>query len=181
MDTGGHHACQRLAGPLGSSQTGVLGMSPLPQRRETVLFVVVTLALAYLLGAAFILTGGRHRLIVHALMCVPGAVALTLMWLVRHEPPRAAGFAYTGWGSWGIAAVYPLAVIAAALTLAYVVRLAGRRPEFISFRPENVNTVLLGHRFQGLPAAGALGLGLVATFFIWLLIALAYRRGFGTA
>ena len=91
---------------------------------ETVLFVAITLALAYILGAAFILSGERHPLIIHALMCVPGAVALTLMWLLRREPPRTVGFEFTDASSWAIAAFYPLVFVAVALALAYIVRMS---------------------------------------------------------
>src|SRR4030095_14634133 len=76
-------------------------MARLSRRTETVLFVAITLALAYSLGAAFILTGARYPLIIHTLMCVPGALALTLMWLLRHEPPRSVGFAFTDGGFMG--------------------------------------------------------------------------------
>jgi hypothetical protein len=152
-------------------------MSGFSRRTETVLFAAITLALAYSLGAAFILTGARHPLIIHLLMCVPGAVALTLMWLLRREPPRTVGFAFTEGGSWAIAALYPLAVVVAALILAYGVRTIGDHREFIVFEPSNVQNVILGHRFQGLPNAPAMALWLLLNLFLWLLIALAYRRG----
>jgi hypothetical protein len=53
--------------------------SEMSRRTETIVFVAITLALAYSLGAAFILTRGRYPLIIHPLMCMPGAVALTLI------------------------------------------------------------------------------------------------------
>jgi membrane protease YdiL (CAAX protease family) len=152
-------------------------MTRLSRRKETIVFVAITLALAYGLGGAFIVTGERHPLIIHTLMCVPGAVALTLMWLLRRESPRTVGFEFTGWGSWAIAALYPLVFVAAALILAYGVRTIIGHRDFIVFEPNNVQNVILGHRFEGLPNVPAIALWLLLNFFLWLLIALAYRRG----
>lgn len=152
-------------------------MTHVSRRTETILFVAFTLALAFGLGAAFILTGERYLLIIHTLMCVPGVVALTLMWCIRREPPRAVGFEATDWGSWAIAATYPLAFVAAALILAYGVRAFSGHRDFIVFDPTNVQNIILGHRFQGLTNVPAIALWLLLNLFLWLLIALAYRRG----
>ena len=51
--------------------------------------LAVTLAFACVLVAVYSSTGGGRRLILLALMCVPGVVALTLTWLVHHRRPRA--------------------------------------------------------------------------------------------
>jgi len=149
-------------------------MLRLSGRAETIIFVAITLTISYSLGAAFLLTGARHGIIIHALMCVPGAMAVTLMWLLRREPPRTVGFALTDTSSWAIAAAYPVAFVAVALILAYAVRtIAGH--EFIVFEPGNAQNVILGHRLTGLSNVPAMALWLVLTFFLWLLIAFAYR------
>src|SRR5262249_40059868 len=152
-------------------------VSGLSRRTETVLFVAITLALAYILGAAFILSGERHPLIIHALMCAPGAVAITLMWLLRREPPRTVGFAFTDASSWVIASLYPLVLVTVALALAYIVRAISGHHDFIVFEPSNVQYVILGHRFQGLPNLLVAVLWLLLNLSLWLLIALVYRRG----
>jgi hypothetical protein len=60
-------------------------------RRETAAFIGLTLTATYLLGAAFLWTKGRHRLILHLIMWTPGFIALALMWGLRREPPRTVG------------------------------------------------------------------------------------------
>jgi len=110
-------------------------------------------------------------------MCVPGAVALTLMWLLRREPPRTVGFEFTAAGSWVIAALYPLVFVTAALMLAYGVRTISGHHDFIVFEPNNVQYVILGRRLQGLPNVPVGALWMLLNLFLWLLIALAYRRG----
>src|SRR5262249_4207267 len=151
-------------------------MTRLSDTTETILFVTLTLALAYSLGAMFVLTGARHLMLLHVLMCMPGTVALMLMWFLRHEPPRVVGFEFTGWGSWGIAAAYPLAFVAAALMVAYGVRAISGHQDFIVFDSNNVQNVVLGHRFQGLSNVPVLVFLLLVSFLLWRLIALAYRR-----
>lgn len=151
-------------------------MARLSHHAETILFVAITLSLAYGLGAAFIFSGARYPLIIHTLMCVPGAVALTLMWLLRREPPRTVGFAFTDGRSWAIAALYPPAFVAAALILAYGVRTISGHHEFIVFEPNNVQNVILGHRLNGLANVPAIPLWLLLNFLLWFLIALSYTR-----
>src|SRR4051794_729193 len=81
---------------------------PPPSTTETACYLVCTLALAYLLAFLFVFTGERHDFIIQALMCVPGLLALTFMWGLHREPPRAVGFAFTGWGPWVFALLFPL-------------------------------------------------------------------------
>src|SRR5215831_13076488 len=72
--------------------------------------------------------------------------------------------------------------------LSTCVRCCGARPcvhranvsghrDFIVFEPSNVQYVILGHRLQGLPNVPVAVLWLLLNLSLWLLIALAYRRG----
>ena len=144
-------------------------------RRETVGFVVLTLGIAYILAAIFHLTGERYGVIIHALMCVPGLLALIFMWGVRREPPRAVGFTFTGWKPWVVALVLPLGVEAVAVALAYAVRAVTGRGDFIFFQPENVQASFFGLKSQGLAALPLIAANLFITVLLWLMIALAYR------
>lgn len=144
-------------------------------RRETIYFVVITLALAYALAAVFHFTGERYGIIIHALMCVPGLLALLFMWTFRREPPRAAGVEFTGWKPWIAALFFPVGFEIVALALAYGVRGVTGRTDFIFFQPENVRTAFLGWEFQGIDALPVIAGRLLFALLLWLLIALAYR------
>ena len=144
-------------------------------RRETIYFVVITLALAYALAAVFHFTGERYGIIIHALMCVPGLLALIFMWTFRREPPRAVGFEFTGWKPWIAALFFPIGFEIVALALAYGVRGVTGRTDFIFFQPENVQTTFLGWEFQGIDALPVIAGRLLLAPLLWLLIALAYR------
>jgi hypothetical protein len=146
-------------------------------RLETAAFIALTLAATSVLGAAFLWTGAKYRLILHLIMWTPGALALVLMWGLRHEPPRAVGFAFTGWRPWVVGSLYPLGIVAASLGLAYVVRALSGRPDFIVFAPANVTTLLLGRLLQSWSAVGALLGELLLTLLLWFGIAAAYHRG----
>ena len=112
-------------------------------RGETTAFIALTLTVTYLLGAAFLCTGARHRLIIHLIMWTPGFMALALMWGLRREPPRTVGFAFTDWRPWVVGALYPVGIVTASLGLAYLVRTLSSRPGFIVFDPASVVTPLL--------------------------------------
>ena len=145
--------------------------------RETAAFIALTLVVTYLLGAAFIWTGARHRLIIHLIMWTPGLIALALMWGLRREPPRTVGFAFTGWRPWIAGTLYPVAIVATSVGLAYFVRMLSGRADFIVFDPANLVTPLLGRLLQGLSGAAAILGELLLTLLLWVLIALASRRG----
>jgi hypothetical protein len=146
-----------------------------PSRRETICFVVLTLAIAYALAAAFHLTGERYGILIRVLMCVPGMMAFLFMWTIRREPPRAVGFAFTGWKPWVAALLFPLCLETVAVALAYGVRALSGRADFIYFQPENIRAQFMGWKLQGMPALTLIALNLLLTLLPWLLIALAYR------
>lgn len=147
-----------------------------PSGRETSVFVASTLFISYTLAAIFLLTGERHGVLIRALMCVPGVMAVAIAWSFRREPPRAAGFEFRGWRPWAAALLFPLAFEVVAVLLAYAVRLATGRRDFIHFQPENLSIQFVGLNLTGLSAlAGVAGL-LISAVLLWLAIAFAYRR-----
>ena len=146
----------------------------MPTRKETVWFVALALLLSWAVGAWW-LHDESHLMLVRLLMCVPAFVAIGCAWAFRREPPRAAGFAFTGWKPWLGAMAYPLAMIAACLLLAYGWRALGH-PGFIVFQPEKlevpVRPTLTVHGLGALPVL----LALWAFYLLpWLFVAGAYR------
>jgi hypothetical protein len=81
----------------------------------------------------FVLTGMRYPMILHALICMPGAVALMLIWFLRHDRLALWDSSLPG-GIVGDAAAYPLALIAVAHMLVYSVRKCEWRAEKFTCR-----------------------------------------------
>ncbi|TMA24673.1 MAG: CPBP family intramembrane metalloprotease [Deltaproteobacteria bacterium] len=79
-----------------------------------------------------VLGGPGRWQVVQWVMFWPAIAGFGVAWLFRREPPRAAGFEYTGALPWLAAFFYPLAMVAAEVGLAYALRLD------IRFQPEAV-------------------------------------------
>lgn len=145
---------------------------------ETALFIVLTLSISWLIGWQWV----RHPeqgFLTQWLMCTPGIVGVVLSYVIRREPPRAVGLAFTGAWPWIVALLYPFAMAAAAIALAYAIRVITGDSSFIYFQPEAVKT----GGWLGLPLRP--GLALVWVRMLrnlwmlapWLLVAFIYRVG----
>ena len=108
-----------------------------PQRRELAIFIPVAILGAW---AIFALYAPGRWWIVQWVMSWPAIAGFGLAFLFRREPPRAAGFEYTGAGPWLFAIFYPWLFEAAALALGYTVRAATGDGAFIHYQPEQVHT-----------------------------------------
>jgi hypothetical protein len=149
----------------------------MPTRKETVWFVVLALGLSWAVGAWW-LARPEQFILIRVLMCVPALVGMGCAYAFRREPPRAAGFAFTGWGPWGLAMVYPFLMTAFCLLLAYGWRAVSGRADFIVFQPEALAFGLSrDHLLHGLPALGLAAAIWIVVLLPWLLVALAYRFG----
>jgi len=148
----------------------------MPTRRETLWFIVLALLLSWGVGAWWLLDE-RRFILIRLLMCVPAFVATGCAWVFRREPPRAAGFAFTGWRPWLLAMAYPWIMILACLGLAYLWRALSGRTDFIYLRPlaEFRFGVSKSLDFHGLPALGFAAAVWVVLLLPWLLAAAAYR------
>ncbi|HJW08611.1 MAG TPA: CPBP family intramembrane glutamic endopeptidase [Holophagaceae bacterium] len=146
----------------------------MPTKRETVWFIVLALPLSWAVGAWWLMDE-RHTFLLRLLMCVPAFVAFGCAWAFRREPPRAAGFAFTGWKPWLLAMVYPLIMATFCLALAYGWRALGH-PDFIHFQPEALTVHLTEYRVLHGPVVLAFyGALWIALLLPWLLAAAAYR------
>src|SRR5450755_3570472 len=84
---------------------------------EVTIFIPLAVLGAWAILGIF---GGSGRWqVVQWMMFWPAIAGLALAWLFRREPPRAAGFEYTGALPWLVAFFYPLAMVAAEVALAY--------------------------------------------------------------
>ncbi|HTL98842.1 MAG TPA: CPBP family intramembrane glutamic endopeptidase [Holophagaceae bacterium] len=148
----------------------------MPTRKETIWFIALALPLSWAVGALWLHDEQRTWLI-RLLMCVPAFVAIGCAWAFRREPPRAAGFAFTGWAPWLLAMVYPFLMAAFCLVLAYGWQALGH-PGFIVFQPQALHLKLS----KTLALDGPRVLGVFALIWLvfllpWLLAAAAYRWG----
>ncbi|MBS1783940.1 MAG: CPBP family intramembrane metalloprotease [Acidobacteria bacterium] len=146
----------------------------MPTRRETIWFIALALPLSWAVGALWLHDETRVWLI-RLLMCVPAFVAIGCAFVFRREPPRAVGFAFTGWKPWLLAMLYPFLMTAFCLALAYGWKAAGH-PDFIVFQPQALSV----HLSKTQAVQGAAVLGVFATIWLifllpWLLAAFAYR------
>lgn len=146
----------------------------MPTRRETLWFIALALPLSWAVGALWL--HDEHRFwLIRLLMCVPAFVAIGCAWAFRREPPRAAGFAFTGWGPWLLAMVYPFLMSAFCLLLAYGWKLAGH-PDFIVFQPQALSMHLSKTRaVEGYAVLGAFAAIWLIFLLPWLFTAWAYR------
>jgi membrane protease YdiL (CAAX protease family) len=142
-------------------------------RKETLWFICITLVLGWLVAGLWLLDEQR-RVLIRVTMCVPAVVALGCAWGFRREPPRAMGLHFPGWGYWALGVFLPFAYVAVEVALAYAVRLSLGRPDFITFQPEAVKGPFGARGLVAVPAM--LGFLLVGSL-TWLLVAVAYSRG----
>ncbi len=146
----------------------------MPTRRETTWFIALVLPLSWAVGALWL--HDEHRVwLIRLLMCVPAIVAIGCAWAFRREPPRAAGFAFTGWKPWLLAMVYPFLMAAFCLALAYGWKAMGH-PDFIVFQPEALKIHLSQTSlYQGPIVLLVFALIWLVFLLPWLLAAAAYR------
>jgi membrane protease YdiL (CAAX protease family) len=142
-------------------------------RKDTLWFICITLVLSWIIGGLWLLDERRFFLL-RMMMCVPAVVALGCAWGFRREPPRAMGLHFPGWGHWALGLLLPFAYVAVEVALAYAARLVLGRPDFITFQPESVKGPF---GLRGLVAIPAMLGFLVAGSLTWLLVAVAYSRG----
>src|SRR5262249_41962905 len=143
---------------------------------ETLLFVALTLLLAFLFQLPNILNAYSNRLWNSLTMITLGVVGLMLSWLLRREPPRATGFSFSGWKPYFAAFLFPPAVQMLAIALAYAYRSLASDPDFIAYTPTNP----AGSDYQ--PFHGSCSyLGIILALGIavapWFLIAASYAQG----
>ena len=148
----------------------------MPTKRETVWFIVLALLLSWAVGALWL--QDEHRVwLIRLLMCVPAFVAIGCAWAFRREPPRAVGFAFTGWKPWALAMVYPFLMAAFCLLLAFAWQAAGH-PGFIVFQPGELTAHLSTSRvLHGYPVLAFYAAIWLVFLLPWLLVAGAYRWG----
>jgi membrane protease YdiL (CAAX protease family) len=148
----------------------------MPSRKETLWFIVLALLLSWGVGACWLLDE-RRFILIRLLMCVPALVAMGCAWAFRREPPRAAGFAFTGWRPWLLAMAYPWLMILFCLGLAYGWRTLSGQAAFIYVRPidEFQFGISKSLSFHGLRALGFAAAAWVVLLLPWLLVAGAYR------
>ena len=140
--------------------------------KRTLLFVAIALGGAYAVGALW-LGHPRWGWLSQYLMWTPGIAGLIVQGL-RRQPPRAMGFRFTGAAPWLVAFLYPIAVIASCIALAYAIR-AVTSADVVHFQPETVRFKVFGIAASGLrlvPLRLARQLLLTVP---WLVLALAYR------
>src|SRR4051812_17844690 len=101
---------------------------------ETALFIVLTLLISWLIGWQWIRHPERGWL-TQWLMCTPGLVGVALSYLIRREPPRAVGLAFTGPWPWVVAFLYTFGMAAVAIAFAYAIRGLTGDSSFIYFQP----------------------------------------------
>ena len=149
----------------------------MPTRKETVWFIALVLPLSWAVGAWW-LHDERQAVLIHLLMCVPAFVGIGCAWAFRREPPRAVGFAFTGWKPWLLAMVYPLVMVIFCLLLAYGWQAASGRAGFIIFQPQAVSARMAhGHILHGPLVFLLYGAVWILFLLPWLLVAAAYRLG----
>ncbi|MFZ1377269.1 MAG: CPBP family intramembrane glutamic endopeptidase [Geothrix sp.] len=148
----------------------------MPSRKETLWFIVLALLLSWGVGACWLLDE-RRFILIRLLMCIPALVAMGCAWAFRREPPRAAGFAFSGWRPWLLAMAYPWIMVLFCLGLAYLWRGISGQVDFIYLRPlaEFRFAVSKSLGFHGLPALGFAAATWVVLLLPWLLVAAAYR------
>ena len=146
----------------------------MPTRRETIWFIALALPLSWAVGALWL--HDEHRVwLIRLLMCVPAFVAIGCAWAFRREPPRAAGFAFTGWKPWLLAMAYPFLMSAFCLALAFAWRTLGH-PGFIVFQPQALTLRLSKATALHGPIVLAAFAAIWLVFLLpWLLAAGAYR------
>jgi hypothetical protein len=145
--------------------------------RETVLFATLTLLLSWAIGWMWIRYPEKGWL-TQWMMWAPGLVGLGLSWVLRREPPAAAGLGLGSPGPWLVAFLYPFFLVAVAVVLGYAVRLVTGDARFIYFQPEAVMT----GGWLGLPRRPGLSLvwlRLLRNVWLilpWLLVAVVYQK-----
>jgi membrane protease YdiL (CAAX protease family) len=144
----------------------------MPRAKQTALFLAIALGGSAAIGALWV-SRPEWRWLTQYLMWTPGIAALILQW-VRREAPRAMGFAFTGAGPWVAAFLYPPAIIAGCIALAYAIE-AVTGTDVIRYQPDSVQLEVLGVQATGMdlvPLRLARSLLLMVP---WLVLALAYR------
>ena len=145
-----------------------------PTGRETAWFIGLTLPIAWGLAAIWLHDPSRWR-IIQWVMCTPALVGFALAFWFRREPPRAVGFAYTGWGPWVAAFLYPLAMAGCIVGLAYATRAATGDASFIHFQPAAVGFRRFGLARSGLAAIPPRLTWIAVLCLPAFLVAVAYR------
>lgn len=142
-------------------------------RKDTLWFICIALPVSWFIGWLW-LRDERLFFLLRVLMCVPAVVGMGCAWFFRREPPRAMGLQFPGWGYWALGLLLPFGYAAVAVALAYAVRFVTGRSDFITFQPESMRGPFGLRGLVALPAM--LGL-LTAGSLTWLLVAVAYSRG----
>jgi hypothetical protein len=137
-------------------------------RRETAWFVILSLTISWAIGAVWVLYP-RHGGLTQWMMVTPALVGFACAWFFRHEPPRAAGFRFTGWAPWIVALTYPFVLAALAVGIGYAVGFVKGDADFIVFHPEQVTA------HGGMAAFTRRGTFLATAVVPWLAVALFYR------
>jgi len=140
--------------------------------RQTALFLTIALGGSYVIGAVWV-AHPQWRWLSQYLMWTPAVAALVLQ-AIRREPPRVAGYRFTGAGPWLVAFLYPFAVVGACVGLGYVIRYA-TGTDVIHFQPETVKLAFLGIDGTGLALVPGVLARQLLTMTPWLVLALAYR------
>jgi membrane protease YdiL (CAAX protease family) len=140
--------------------------------RQTALFLALALGGGWAVGAYWV-THKEAWWVSQFLMWTPGVAALVLQ-AIRREPPRALGFRFQHGGAWVAAVLYPFALIASCLALAYAIQ-AFTASDIIHFQPEQVKEKIFGLERSGLDLV-PIRFGFVLLLLVpWLALAVAYR------
>ena len=136
--------------------------------RQTAWFVALSLGISWTLGVLWLRYPQVWQL-TQWMMVTPAIVGFACAWLFQREPPRAAGFAFTGWAPWVVALVYPVAMAAIAAGMGYLVRFATSDAGFIVFHPEQLTTA------DGHSRPWRIAVRLAMVLVPWLVVAFFYR------
>jgi membrane protease YdiL (CAAX protease family) len=139
---------------------------------QTALFLAIALGGSYAIGALWV-ARPQWGWLSQYLMWTPGVAAIVVQ-LLRREPPRAMGFAFTGAGPWLAAFAYPFAVIAACIAIGYALQ-ATVGGDLIHFQPQAVELRVWGVARSGLAIVPLRLARSIVLLLPWLALALAYR------
>ncbi len=144
------------------------------RRKETTIFIVVTLLVSWAVGAVWLMDE-RRQILLQVLMCVPALVGIACAWFFEREPPRAVGLQFPGWLPWLAAMFYPLLMVAGAVIFGYALRALTGRADLIVYQPEKLHARTGFGETQGIGVLGVRGIGLTQMLLPWLFVAAAYK------
>jgi hypothetical protein len=158
--------------PEATSAGGLWHDKALRRPQQTALFVAIAVLGSWSIGAIWA-ARPQWGWLTQFLMWTPGVAALVLQ-AIRHEPPGALGFRFTGAAPWLAAIAYPFAVMGGCIALAYAIRLTTGR-DVIHFQPQMVHTTFVGVHASGLATLPLRLLRHATLLLPWLGLAIAYR------